>query len=304
MKLILKSVVITLGFLTGFSIVSCSLFRASSPDGRMAGAAPEPEIDCESSKEVITTYNFLLSTKDIEVSREQAIPIAADVAKGCKGAAKRFIATVLLLSKARLAANSIVKIATEVAHGSADAGDAFALIFRLSYLKSGLDLDALSALKLATSLSTEYPGSPKQAEKDFSRIVEFCLSTTGLALSRPQCAALSTRIASFGLNSPAGVGAEYVEVIEKLTAKDGANFTTGDARLIAEGLLEVYPFAAKNFLETYRFAASESGLQMNRKDAVNFAKSIAIYKMKKAEVKDQASSQPVTSTPSASGVKK
>jgi hypothetical protein len=249
--------------------------------GAPSAIVEEPEVDCESSKEVITTYNFLMETKEIEVKSAQAVPIAAGVAKGCSGAAKRFIGVVLLLNKAKLAADSIVKIATAVAQGTDEGADAFGLVFRLSYLKSGLDLDALAALQLAKSLSVEYPGNPKQAEDDFSKVVDFCLSSTGLALSRPQCATLAARVAFFGLKSEDGVAKDYVEVIEQLTSKAGANLATMDARVIAEALLEVSPFASKNFLETYRFAISERGFQMNRKDAVNFAKSIASYKFKK-----------------------
>lgn len=269
-----KKIAITL---TLMALSNACLFRSPEATEPMANSYRHLQIDCESSKELITAYTFLSDSKDINLKSAEATTIAAQVAKGCSGAAKRFIGTFLLLSKAKMAADSSIKVATEVAIGTDEAAAAFQQIFRLSFVHNGLDLDALTALKLAKSLSTEYAGNPTLAKDDFKEVVAYCLAPDGLAMPRPQCAIVAARVAKLGEKSTSGVGSDYVEMIKQLTEKTGANLAVADARQLTEALLGVSPHAAKNFNRLFRFATSEDGPNLTRQDAVNLAKSVASY---------------------------
>jgi hypothetical protein len=265
--------------LVSLDLQSCHLIfgRDKSSNSRADGS--EQLVDCESSKELITAFNFLVSAKEVKLQNAQALAISKEVAKGCSGAARRFIEIVLLLDKAKISVDAAIKVATLVAASSDAGAETFKIVFVEAFLKDGLDLDALSALRMAKAMSVEYPGNPDQSGKDFGRIVKFFLAPDGLAMPRPQCGELAARITHLGVRRPEGIGDDYVEILTKLMDPAGANLATSDARALVDSMLEQNPYSVKNFLETYKFAIAPQGANLDRKDAVNLAKTVAAYRV-------------------------
>ncbi len=256
------------------------------------------EAYCRPTLEYQTTLNYLRESKLIKSSEAEARQIATQVASGCQGGAERFINVVELLSSAKIPANAVAQQAIAIANTTTAKAESFVTVFRYSFLSSHLDLDALSALRLAQSLSTDFKGDAKRASVDFSRLLDFCLGN--LKLAKPACGEFASKVAQFGeklaelplenrqeswLQDIIGVFADdeglvskpYVEFFAFLTEQDkGPKLSTHDAHRLALQTLAHNPLAGKEFAEAFRFALEKDGLNMDRNEATKFAADLAM----------------------------
>jgi hypothetical protein len=247
---------------------------------------------CQPTLEYRTTLDYLRETKAMVTSETEARSIAARVADGCQGAAERFVNTVELLSTAKLPSHLMVQKAVSLAQSTEEVAESFVVVFRYAFLASHLDLDALAALKLADSLSTEFKGNAKRAQVDFSRLLDFCLST--LQLAKPACGDFAAEVTRFGeklieiehqvpeqtwftwitnhFEDDGLVSRPYFDFFAFLTSEgDGPRLATHDAHKMALKVLGHNPLAGEEFKEAYLFASDKSGLQMDRSVASDFA---------------------------------
>lgn len=232
---------------------------------------------CPAFKEFVTAFNYLKDKKEFVLPPSEAQRIAEQVAAGCESAAQRFIHTTDILTKTSLASRDAIKTGIEMANASQEEADAFLTVFKTAFLESRLDMDVWSALKMARSLSVELKVNRKQATEDFQQLVNFCVSSKGLALPRPQCAPFAAKIARASERSEnASAATAFEELFQFLTRnEDGPRLTSFEAARIGEEVILVAPFAQKNFIDAYRFATAKTGLNKSRDQAILFATSIA-----------------------------
>jgi hypothetical protein len=241
----------------------CSLLLGS------AGA----QAACDSYREYVTAYNYLLDKKAIALTKDQASRTAMNVAKGCDGSAARFIRVFDLLINARLTLQDASSVALEAARNGEDSAENFVEIFKAAYLEKYLDLSLQQSLDLARSLSGKGPW----IRKDYGKLVEFCLSPKGLALPKPECATLARDMTLLGEEGQTrSVSERFVELLEFMRSrKDGPQLTTQDALTITKELMMISPEAGRNFIPGYKFARDKKELGLNRGQAVNFARQLA-----------------------------
>jgi hypothetical protein len=238
-------------------------------------AAPGAHASCDAYKEYVTAYNYLLDKKAIAFTKDQASRTAMSVAKGCDGAAARFIRVFDLLINARLTIDNATNIAQEVAGKGEDSAENFVEVFKAAYLEKYLDLSLQDALDLARSLSSKGPW----IRKDYVKIVDFCLSRKGLALSKPECATLARDLTLMGEDEPVrSVAERFVELLEFMRShKEGPQLTTGDALTLTRELMAISPDAGRNFIPGYKFARNKNELGLDRVKAVGFARQLAVF---------------------------
>src|SRR5690606_17686225 len=74
-----------------------------------------PEYGCQSSREYVTTLEYLRAQKSLGLDETKMREIALHVSAGCTGAAKRFTKAYEILVKAEASATTSLEIAKELA---------------------------------------------------------------------------------------------------------------------------------------------------------------------------------------------
>ena len=233
---------------------------------------------CSAAKEFITTTRFLHEDKDFKLDLERAQDIAFSVAKGCSGAARRFIGVAKMLVKAGGPHSSAIPNAVKVSLESDAYAQAYELIFRRAFLSKYLDLDFMTSLQLAESLSDKHKIELTDIGDQYDELVRFCLAKEGLAESRPQCAQFVQKVISYNRpETPEQKASEaYIETLTFLRDdRNGPQMASFEAQKLANELLALAPRAGHNFKESFLFAQSEEGLGLNRNQAIQAASTVA-----------------------------
>lgn len=240
------------------------------------GAAPVfAERGCTTTREYVTTLEFLRHRREFDVSEQQAQLIAKEVSQGCTGAARRFILVSSALSQAGLTSQDAFKAGIEFSIRTDSDADAFVTVFQKAYLEDALDLDVGSAMKLARQLSSEFDGDTVAAREDFEKLVSYCVSAKHLDLPRPQCAIHAVRLVKLGQGWGGGIAAPFIQAFEFLRSDSGPELSTADAFPLAEKLVSATPDSVENFISGYKYAVSKHGLDLPREQAIEFAREMA-----------------------------
>ncbi len=243
----------------------------------LAAAEESSPRSCDSYREYVTTYNYLLDKKTLAFTKDQASVTAFRVAKGCDGAAGRFIRVFDLLINAKLTLQQSSEIAEEISWLDSESAETFAEIFKVAFLEKYLDLTLSDAIQLARSLSSDAAGASGPARKEFEKLVQFCLAKTGLGLSKPDCAKLSLQLVKLDeRDSNKYVATAFVDLIEFLRSdNDGPKLATFEALQVAQEVIAMHVEAGRNFMPAYKFARDKKQLGLDRSKAIEFAKQIA-----------------------------
>lgn len=247
--------------------------------------AAEGVYDCEPHKEFIATFNYLRqSNSTAAMPVQERTDLAFRVAKGCHGAAARFIKVNDFLVNALLAPQHALEVAESFVHRTESETDAFVTIFKAAYATDMLDLNVYNSLKLAKSLAQEFSLAPEWVAADFFELARFCVSEHYWDLPKAKCASfvgdLVRETASKtqnGVPLPRGVVKPLNAALDFLSEQEqGPKLAFYDALALAETLIKTSPFAVDAFIASYRFAQSSKGLQLNRTQAIDLARKVAL----------------------------
>lgn len=234
---------------------------------------------CYAIKSFVMTLEFLRDHKEFSIHDKMAIKVADYVSKGCTGAGKRFINVVNILVKAGLDTNTAISTAKKFAYESDTVMKTFTSIFRTAFLGKFLDLDAFSALRMSILLSLEFDGDSKKAQKDFEKLVKFCIKELRLPL--PKCGIMASKITKFGEGFDSRISGPYIKLFNFVMSSAGPNRPTYQALDIAETTMRSGPLAEKNFIKAYKYATSKKGLGLGNREALKFALNMASRTIKK-----------------------
>jgi hypothetical protein len=250
-----------------------------------SGQTVPKSILCLSTREFVTTLEFLREHKEFSLSEQDARLLSEKVSDGCTGASKRFIQVLNVLVKAGVPTKKAIEIGLKFGQSSDDKTAAFLTIFKGSYIESLLDLDVNQAMKIALELSDTYEGKSKLVEKNFNLLVEFCVDKKSLDLPLPECARLAARVVKNGSDHEFYISNEFISLFNYLTDEKAANLPTFEALVVSEFVTKFGPEAKKNFIPAYEYAVNKKGLDRSVKDAIEFGKTMASKSVKK-ELKD------------------
>ena len=271
---------------------------------------PTLAAECPSSKEFITTLEYLRTRTELKLAEPQSILIAKKVSKGCTHAAKRFTQIFSGLTGAGVAADRALQYAQtfaeksspqkkdreerdhkELDHKERDMeAEVFLSLFFRAYAEDDLDLTLSDSLHLAHQLVLE--GDFKNAKivdvrNDFEKVVRACVREKEMNLPRPQCADLATRITQLGKGTPGGLADTYLEMIRFLESESGPHLTQGDALPLAEKLLRGGKNSSQNLSQAYRYAVSSSGLSLPTREALMLAQELVLTSSEPSELKSK-----------------
>ncbi len=239
---------------------------------------------CQSSKEFITTLEFLRDDPEFAVAPYNSTTVAEEVSSGCTDAAQRFISSYRLLRKAGVNISEAMTLSKSLAQRDNETFEVFSEIFMSLFSANGLDLDLSQSLKVARSLSIDFDGPAQDAFSDFQTIIKFCTSDKTLDLPTPLCAQLAQRIAAEGAHTGQKVAYHFIFAFNYLTAKGGADLPTSEALKLSEEIVRYHPAALSNFIPAYLYAISETGLGLDKKSALRFATKMASQSRKPTHV--------------------
>jgi hypothetical protein len=252
----------------------CLLVLSSSAFAKVE-TTKTPDQFCQSSKEYITSFRYLEAQKAFSLKKDEMMRIADATSKGCNGAAKRFIEVNDLLIKAGLETSDSLKVAMKVSNKSDLVAETFITIFKETFLKDYLDLDIKTALDFSLKLALETEGNTSMIKNDFQKIVKFCLEQKGLDLSGPKCSDLAAKVAIVGTKFNLEMASAFLNHYDFLTEKDGGDLATYKSVEMSLNLIEAGPLSVTNFKDAYKFAMSKSGLDLGKKEAINYAELMA-----------------------------
>lgn len=251
------------------SLFSVSSLRAESTES------------CLSTREYVTTYNYLSHKKEFEIRPDQLAKVANEVSLNCTGAANSFIQIVDILTKAEVTTSDAIRTGIKFSKMKPEVVDAFRKIFKMSFKKNQLNLDLTTSLELSLNLSLHFKGVQKHALKDFSKMVRFCISESNLDLPRPQCARFASDVALLGQNFEAEIATSFLNSYKFLTTAKGPNLSTYKALDISKRVSAFGPFSSDNFIQGYNFGISKKGLNLGEVKAMKFAVNMAERSIKK-----------------------
>ncbi|MBI2520710.1 MAG: hypothetical protein HYV97_09840 [Bdellovibrio sp.] len=249
--------------------------------GLVVAADEAAQRNCLSTREYITSLNYLREQKSLGLEEKSARNLADIVSKGCTGAAQRFIKTSNLLIQAELPSSLAISTAQELSGQSDQVADNFAQIFAKVYLEKFFDLPASEALRLARNLALLSERNPSKVLEDFTILSDFCLSRKGLDLPLTKCLALIEKVLPQGRDQEDSIAQAYIKLFEFLSGQEkGPKLATLKALEESTKTISYGPNSLENFTQAYLFAISPTGLGLSYMQAVDFAQKMAARTVK------------------------
>ncbi len=230
---------------------------------------------CDSTPELIRTYEFLKQQKEVPTTEEQNLRVAEIVSEGCNGAGERFIEVILLLKKAGLSSAGSLRFGLDFSKLPKDVQKNFVEIFQGIYSPETYNQDYKFAVEMALKLSKEFKGSTRTVREDFKNFLDFCLGAKKDQLPMNLCFKVSLEAIQYNIYFESGVFSSFRELYEKLRNDNEYFLSIRDALQISLRVIQFGPRASQNFLTAYQFALSQKGLKMGRPQAFEIALKMA-----------------------------
>lgn len=235
-----------------------------------------PQIDCHSTKEFITTLNYLKGQKEFGIEEKKAIEISEKIAAGCDGAANRFIQTLIFLTDAEVPSKLAITSASNIALKTDQVFNNFTTIFKKIYVEKYFDLSASKSLKMASELTLDMEKDSSIVIEDFNTLGDFCLSSNGLDLGYDKCADFIFNTLQKSKTLNISISKDAIEFFDYLVKENkGPKLTVLNATTVIENTVEFGPTGVSNYKEAFNFASSTSGLSLSTKDSLKFANEMA-----------------------------
>ena len=228
---------------------------------------------CDSTDAYVKTLKFIREAKDFNFNEKAARAIAAQVSKGCTGAAERFTQVLVLLKTVGLSEKKALEIALEFVFSSPEIQKNFIEVFSKSFLAEFFDYEFPKAMKLALELSRDYHGDPTVLRADFISLIKYCKDKKGLDLPLSQCANYAVIVAKLSQYHEKGIAQEFTTLFEQLRFRKDMNFDVKKAMELTPRILQNGPKAKNNFFTAYEFAIKDH--EYDRQKAVAFALEMA-----------------------------
>lgn len=248
------------------SLFFCSLVFSAVPNKNDAHEY------CHSSKEYITTVQYLRDKKEYGLSEKEILDAADEVSKGCINASQRFINTTRVLTKLGVDTRFTIKTALKFASKTDLHSQTFIEIFKYAYNPDKLDLDVYNAIEIALKLSIELDGNLQFAVENYKELVSFCVKNKSLELPLPECAKLASDLSLQAKNFDRPMAKDFKKLTYFLKEdKKGPGLSLKESIDISKKVIANGPTATENFQQAFQFASAKMGLKLSHQDALKFA---------------------------------
>jgi hypothetical protein len=230
---------------------------------------------CRSADEFTDTVVYLRGQRVAPLLEKEIVRISEEVANGCNGASQRFRQVFAMLIKTGVDVKKSVQTGIAFAKESPETVKGFTEIFQKSYLENYLNLDYVTALEVSYELSRDFPGNVSLAYSDFVNITKFCLDPKRLGLPVKSCARIAIDVARLSCYYPLGVYQPFEELYGLLRNDASFGISIREALKIATEVMHYGPKASENFIKTFRFSVSRTGLDQTANNSLRLALRIA-----------------------------
>ena len=249
-----------------------TLFLVSLLLPQVYGATKE----CLSSREYITTMEFMKSNPEFQLKPDKMRWYADKVSTGCSGASSKFIKVARLLMGVGLDSGSSLKAGLEFIEIDKNVVTTFIKVFEKTYEEKFLNLDAATAMENSLRLTAGFKGNPDNAAEDFEKGALYCKNSEGLGLGYKDCSNLAMKVAIAGENFKEEVGEVFIKLYEFISQdENGPQLTVSESLKTASDLISNGPTTFKNFKTAFIYGMSKDGLDLPKKQALDLAIKLA-----------------------------
>ncbi len=246
-------------------------------------SATRPFETCSSSKEFITTYNFLKTKNELRLDDKDIHSLSLKVSAGCNNSAKRFLRVFETLSKAEVDSKSSLDYALKYSLLSDASTEAFLAIFKESFLKDFLDLDIKTSLALADKIVPTDEKDIKTTKEDFQNIVKFCNKSSGMELNGKKCSQLAVSIINSSIKYKSSAYTVFEKSFTFLTQQKTVNMPSYKALDLAKQITQYGPKSFENFKEAYLFLNKKESYSKDQKYLIESALDISKQSFKEGQ---------------------
>ncbi len=237
---------------------------------------------CDSSKEFITSYNYLKDKKELELPVKSIFSHAKEISANCTGAANRFIQTVNFLVDAEIPSSEALKKGKSISALSDQHLEAFLSIFKKIYIEKYFDLSAIKSLKIASELTENTKKSPAKILTDFEILGEYCMGKEGLELGFEKCSDFIASTLSNSNEYDETISESVISFIDFLTKEEKGPKLPINQALVETEKTALYGISGfNNFKEGFIFSFSEKGLGLGLKESLDLGRDLSKNAIKK-----------------------
>lgn len=228
------------------------------------------ESKCLSTREYITSLEYLREKEEFKVKESDARELAKVIAGGCTGAAGRFVSITDMLVRAGVQSAKAIRLGKDFSLLNQKKADSFLIFFKKLFLKKYFDLNVSDALRISLDLSEMVKGEGF-VEKDFEIISSFCLKKDSLNLPYLKCASLAADVAKLGAKNEESIADKFIELYHFLRGPDTVNLNVLKSIDVAKDIAFFGKVGIENFVLAYKYSKSSKGLDLGSGKSFAFA---------------------------------
>ncbi len=231
-------------------------------------------MDCDPAREYITSLEYLIHQKYLELPEEEARILARKSITACsEGVAGRFIHTSQMLMTAGLSSKNALEQAITVAAQGADAALLYSELFINAFREDHLNLDLETSLNLAKTLLAEFPKTTLEKSSyvrdDIRDMTRFCMQE--ITLPKADCLQLAADIAAKSWIKPHRYAPEFSMLFQYLR-NDDPHLAMHDALHLTTEVMLHGPGAAESFTTAYSYGVKHEHYPSAK--ALDFARAL------------------------------
>lgn len=225
-------------------------------------------VECESTKEFISTIEYLRLQKKLALPDNEILKTALLVSENCNGAAKRFSRILDTLVTSGVDHEHARHFAVTYSREDNESVEAFISLFQGLVLEKKFNLPFYQAFETAKYFAESTKGNKVELKKDFLGFLGFCFEdVNGILLSLEQCRSLSFSYLKLHADYPKGVFQDFKTLFTFLRNEKETGLAISNALAITQKILLNGPGAQKNFIDSYRYGLNK----LNMKPAQSLA---------------------------------
>lgn len=255
-------------------LISSTAFLFTGADLRAA--------ECESTKEFVSTVDYLRKQKNFTLPDNEILKTALLVSENCNGASRKFQKMLSTLVSAGVDHEHARHFAISYSEEDSESVEAFLSLFQGLVLEKKFNLPFYQAFETAKFFAESSKGNKAMLKKDFLGFISFCFEdSNGIQLSLDQCRSLSLKYLKLHSLFPRGVFQDFKSLFVFLRDQKETGLPIASALSITQTVLQNGPGSQKNFIDSYKYSLYQ--LNMKPSQSLALALKLAAFTKNKNE---------------------
>lgn len=237
---------------------------------------------CESTKEFVSTLEYLRKQKNFSLPESEIFKTALKVSENCNGASLRFQKMLDVLVSTGVDHSHALKFSVQYSQEDTASVEAFLSLFQGLVLEKKFNLPYYDAYQTAKYFAESAKGNKTELKKDFLGFLSFCFEDpNGTMLSLDQCRNLSIKYLELHKHYPNGVFKEFKSLFTFLRDQKHTGLPIAQALTLTHEVLLNGPGSQKNFMDSYNYGLQK--LNLSAEQALSLSMKLASYSKSKNE---------------------